>query len=370
MPRVSPSDIAQTSRANAVPSLRVAFLRHSLLSRGGDKMIVAHANHLAERGHQVSILTNRVDTVFPLSPAVSVSALRWGGKLGTLLAAAGRYPSVDVIIADIVALASLLGIRNRRRLVYFAQDYDEAYYRHRPMQWMVRALYWFGLSVRRVPVIACSDRLADLFARRFGAEVSVVHHGTDLRQFYPDPDPELVRAKQGRRAVVIQARRDYRKGLDVGLKALRKLSESNELDGVEVWAVGGELAGREVPCGLRNLGLLDAGRLRRVISAADVLLYPSRHEGLPLFVLEAMACGCAVVTTTAVPCAEDGRNALVTAVGDVSGLATRLTAVLRDSALKTRLVAEGFETARTFSLERSQRGFEGYLVGLVSKSRV
>lgn len=370
MPNVCPSDIAQSTLPVVAPSLRVAFLRHSLLSRGGDKMIVAHANYLAERGHKISILTNRVNTVFPLSPSIEVMPLSWGGKMGTLLAAAGHYHGFDVVIADIVALASLLSLQNQRRMVYFAQDYDEAYYRYRPMQWMVRALYWFCLNVMHVPVIAVSDRLAEVFSRRFGAAVSVVSNGIDPRQFYPDRVPELAEAKKGGRAIVVLARRDYRKGLDVGMDALRKLSETDGLEGIEVWAVGGELAEREVPCKVRNFGLLDAERLRQVMSAADVLLYPSRHEGLPLFVLEAMACGCAVVTTTAVPCAEDGRNALVTSVGDGSGLANRLAMVLRDPALKARLVSGGLDTAKAFLIEASQRRFEERLTKLASKSRV
>lgn len=367
MPSAYSLDRTQSRLPNVGPPLRIAFLRHSLLSRGGDKMIVAHANYLAERGHEVSILTNRLDTVFPLSSSIKVKPLPWGGKLGTLLSAAGRYPYFDVIVADIVALTSLLSIRNQRRLVYFAQDYDEAYYRYRPMQWMVRALYRFCLNVMRVPVVAVSDRLADVFSRRFAATVSVVSNGIDPRQFYPDPDAELLDAKQGGRAVVMLARRDYRKGLDVGMDVLRKLGETDELEGVEVWAVGGEIAEREVPCRVRNFGLLDAGRLRRVMSTADVLLYPSRHEGLPLFVLEAMACGCAVVATTAVPCAEDERNALVAPVEDVPGLVDRLGLALRDPTLRARLVLGGLDTAKAFSLEVSQRRFEGHLTGFVSQ---
>jgi glycosyltransferase involved in cell wall biosynthesis len=58
-------------------------------------------------------------------------------------------------------------------------------------------------------------------------------------------------------------------------------------------------------------------RLRRHYSVASVLLYPSRYEGFALPPLEAMACGCPVVTTRvgAVPeYAVDGRNAFVSSL--------------------------------------------------------
>ena len=48
------------------PAMKIEFFRHSLLSRGGDKMIIAHAGYLAEQGHEVTILASVVNTVFAI----------------------------------------------------------------------------------------------------------------------------------------------------------------------------------------------------------------------------------------------------------------------------------------------------------------
>jgi glycosyltransferase involved in cell wall biosynthesis len=92
-----------------------------------------------------------------------------------------------------------------------------------------------------------------------------------------------------------------------------------------------------------------------------VLLYPSRYEGFALPPLEAMACGCPVVTTRvgAVPeYAVDGRNAFVVEPGDVSAMARRVESLLRDRELATQFGAEGRQTAARFTTDAAGAIFE------------
>lgn len=44
--------------------MKICFFRHSLLNRGGDKMVVEYANYLTSEGHYVVILTNILNTIF------------------------------------------------------------------------------------------------------------------------------------------------------------------------------------------------------------------------------------------------------------------------------------------------------------------
>jgi len=48
--------------------MKVTFYRHSLFSRGGDRMVVEYANFLAEKSHAVVIYTNEFSTVFEINP--------------------------------------------------------------------------------------------------------------------------------------------------------------------------------------------------------------------------------------------------------------------------------------------------------------
>ncbi|MPN47867.1 D-inositol-3-phosphate glycosyltransferase [bioreactor metagenome] len=78
----------------------------------------------------------------------------------------------------------------------------------------------------------------------------------------------------------------------------------------------------------------------------------STYESFSLPVLEAMACGCAVLTTRnkgVLSYAEDGDNCLFIQTRDPCDIARKLLSLQEDTALFTRLCAKGMETAARFS---------------------
>jgi glycosyltransferase involved in cell wall biosynthesis len=99
------------------------------------------------------------------------------------------------------------------------------------------------------------------------------------------------------------------------------------------------------------------------IAGADVFALASRSEGLPMVLLEAMACGVPVVSTDCPGdgpsfALEDGRAGLLVPVGDVPALALAILRVLSESPLRDSLVAKGHERVRDFT---PQRVAEAYL---------
>ena len=91
-------------------------------------------------------------------------------------------------------------------------------------------------------------------------------------------------------------------------------------------------------------------------SAADLFAFPSFYEGFGLPVLEAMTCGCPVVTADNSSLPEvAGEAAVLVDAGDVPGIAEAMRRVLDDDALRQAMVARGFEQARRFSWEACAR---------------
>ena len=81
-----------------------------------------------------------------------------------------------------------------------------------------------------------------------------------------------------------------------------------------------------------------------LLAGCDVFCLPSRAEGLPLVVLEAMAQGKPVVATAVGGTPElvlDGETGLLVQPGDVAALRRALAEVLRDAALASRLGEAG-----------------------------
>ncbi len=88
---------------------------------------------------------------------------------------------------------------------------------------------------------------------------------------------------------------------------------------------------------------------------ATVFVQTSRHEGFCLTVLEAMACGCPVVTTNAdgnMDFCVDGRNCILVHQNDSDQLARVLDKLFSDSNLRERLRREGLRTAQNYGWDR------------------
>lgn len=345
--------------------MKIAFIRHSIFNRGGDRLILEYANYLAQKGHEVVIYVNFIDTVFTISPLIKVNYFVFRSKLWIAARAIFTKFPCDMIIPDIAAMAALLSIRNNRKIVYLSMAYDEYYYSSKLMRRLVRALYFYALRLRKIPVIAISHGLSRLFKTRFQVNVSVVPAGIDPKEFYPEPSRELLTGKGSRKAILIFVRGDYRKGLDIAIEILNNIVKTEIKDRAVIWTIGGRI---DVP-GLiiKNFGVVDLDTLRNVFSSSDVFLFPSRHEGFGLMVLEAMACGCAVVTTAAVPVVTDNKDALISAIGDVSGMTQKLILLLRDENLRGRLISEGYKTVKNYDLNNSKQEFEKVLLNLRAK---
>ena len=101
------------------------------------------------------------------------------------------------------------------------------------------------------------------------------------------------------------------------------------------------------------LGVVEFQRLPDVLAAADLVVYPSRHEGFGFPPLEAMAVGTPVVASTA-SCLPEvlGDAALLVSPDDLGALIAAVEAALSRPELRERLVAAGRRRAAGFTWDR------------------
>jgi glycosyltransferase involved in cell wall biosynthesis len=95
-------------------------------------------------------------------------------------------------------------------------------------------------------------------------------------------------------------------------------------------------------------GLLDLYR------RAHMFIHVSLSEGMPKVLIEALACGSAIVATDVGgvrATLEDGRAGLLVAPDDLDALVDAIRRVSDDAALRERIVARGHELARDLTLE-------------------
>ncbi|MBI3362361.1 MAG: glycosyltransferase family 4 protein [Chloroflexi bacterium] len=227
-------------------------------------------------------------------------------------------------------------------------------------------------SVRRATrVLADSEATrADLMElyRTPPEQITVLYSGVDAA-FQPIADPAALAAVRARCGLgdsafilsvgTLQPRKNY-------VRLIRAFAQSWFIDHCSLVIVGSRgwlydsIFAEVTRLGLEGRvlfpGFVADDDLPALYSAARAFAYPSLYEGFGLPVLEAMACGTPVVTSTA-SCLPEvaGGAALLADPRDVDGLAAALRRVCEDDNLRRTLIAQGRARAREFTWGRAAR---------------
>jgi glycosyltransferase involved in cell wall biosynthesis len=195
--------------------------------------------------------------------------------------------------------------------------------------------------------------------------VLTIHNGV--------PDEQRPGADRPRPGQLIGAigRLEHQKGFDFLIRALAQLErvtlvlvgEGSERRGLEELAESVGVADRVVWEGWSE----DA---RSYLGAFDVFVLPSRFEGFPLALLEALLARSAVVATDVGSVAEavrDGETGLLVPAEDPSALADAIRRLLADANIRRRLGSQGRQLVLDhFTADHMTRAFErlyGELLG-------
>ena len=106
--------------------------------------------------------------------------------------------------------------------------------------------------------------------------------------------------------------------------------------------------------GMKYLGEVPDSELPRLYSSAWAFVYPTHYEGFGLPVLEAMQCGCPVITSHDPAVTEVSGGAAIHA-GSVQEIALALKAVAGDPKLRQTMNAKGLERVKHFSWDLTAR---------------
>jgi glycosyltransferase involved in cell wall biosynthesis len=211
--------------------------------------------------------------------------------------------------------------------------------------------------------------------------IHVVPHGVD-RYLRPAPEEakRALREKLGlqRRYILFLGGITPLKNIGNLLRAFGRLARTHDVDlvlaGFKRWSFEEELAP------IAELGLADRVKyvgyvpdeeLAALYSAAECLALPSWYEGFGIPIVEAMACGCPVVTSSGRHAAPEvaGGAAVLVDPADPAAIADGLARVLDDPALRGELVAKGLVRGPQFDWDTTGRLTAEVIRSLVDAQR-
>ncbi|MGY1604120.1 glycosyltransferase family 4 protein [Geodermatophilus sp. SYSU D00815] len=257
----------------------------------------------------------------------------------------------------------------RSRVPVVTTLHDATFFTHPDVHIPVKRMFfrsWTKASLRRaarcvVPSYATLDELTRVTGGVRG-QVDVAHHGVDPCVFRlpTGGEKEAVREHLGLRARsyvaflgTIEPRKNVPFLIEGWRRAVADLPEPPALvvAGGRGWDTRIEDALASVPDHLEvHLpGYLPLDMLKGFLGGAEVVAYPSMGEGFGLPVLEAMACGAPVLTTTSLALPEVGGDAVAYTDATAAGIGAELAALLADGRRRAELSALAVERAATFT---------------------
>jgi glycosyltransferase involved in cell wall biosynthesis len=386
--------------------MRIVYLDFPINFGGAPQAMVYLARRLAER-HEVHVL-DAYGACAAYRQAVAEAGLSYsvlapeakrtyiGGRgLGRLWSALKQLPAFWRLRAQLIRKIRALDpdvilVWSVKPLTFVAlswrlRRYPSVLY---TMGWERRAGAWLrGLMRYRAAAVLAVSTASHAQLRQAGVPESKLHLGSmtiDMAGVQQAAGRGLERALPGAakrpRLLLMAARPDAAKGHLTAYRAIARLKKAGY--DPALWMSGRPAVGHndsfmhqlnaladelDIRDNVFHLGWIE--NMPALVQACDVALLPSRNEGFPRSILEAMVLRRPVVATPVggVPDSiKDGRTGLLIPVDDDAALADRIARLTADAEFRARLVEAACEFAHTaFGPDEYVRRIEGILESVV-----
>lgn len=333
-------------------------------------MVYAHAMALAERGHQVSVVSPEFLSGgllgWAMAQAIRLRDRLHGVQRSPYYQAPGvktlivptivdkHIPDSDVIIATGVQTAKWVRdlAATKGEKVYFVQSVETFVDPDATDTWN------YPLAK-----ISIADWITAEMEKRGHEVLGLVPNAIDPDEFALETPIE----ERGERVLALYHRHPVKEPnvLIEAIKEIRSTRPSVEFD-VFCARPPSHALPEYVNVHIRP----DIVTLRVLYNSASVLLHTSRIEGSPLVPMEAAVCGCAVVAAAnqgVQQYLEDGNTMRMVPIGDSQTMARAALELLTDETERVRIARSALEKVTSFSWEKSTSTLESLLKSVVGK---
>jgi glycosyltransferase involved in cell wall biosynthesis len=358
--------------------MRILTICHEYPPIGGGGATACRilAEALVRAGHDVHVVTSRMPDLprQELQAGVTIhrtACLRRARHYSTAAELASWLPAAFLTVSRLVRqrqydlihchfivpggiVAAALARRSRLPLVITAHGSDVPGYNPDRFALVHRLIApgWSRVIGMSAALTVPSAHLAGLLARQTEHPIHVIANPFDA-----GPPGAVERTDR----ILVVARLVERKGVQTLIAALEGLETGFEIvvvgEGPHLAKLQGLAQARTVEVSFT--GFLPREELSEHYARARIFAFPSIQENFPMVLLEAMAHGCAVITTEAAGCAEVvGDAALLVPPEDVEALRHAILRLTRDSRLTNQLAYRATQRVKEFASERIAAQFE------------
>jgi GalNAc-alpha-(1->4)-GalNAc-alpha-(1->3)-diNAcBac-PP-undecaprenol alpha-1,4-N-acetyl-D-galactosaminyltransferase len=362
-------------------TMRITLVISSLAAGGAERVLTSMANYWVERAHQVTLITvaSADDDFYKHHPGIRRIALGLAGHSPHAVAAgwnnfrrlkrlreAIRTSKPDVILsfidqANVLTLVASMGLGIP---VIVSERIDPRHHYLGPIWAKLRRM----LYPHAAAVVMQTDGVR-IWAERFlkSHMVHVIPNAVSVSPVLHNGSPDV---KRPGGMIAAMGRLEHQKGFDILLKAFARCVRKHSDWSLIILGEGGERNRLEALA--VELGITDrvsmTGQMQdpwKVLNGTDLFVLSSRYEGFPNALMEAMACGLAVISTDCPSgpreIIRDGIDGILVPPNDVAALAGAMDRLMADPAERQRLSAHAAEVAERFSTENIMDLWDGLL---------
>ncbi|MEM6612926.1 MAG: glycosyltransferase family 1 protein [Cyanobacteria bacterium P01_C01_bin.72] len=191
--------------------------------------------------------------------------------------------------------------------------------------------------------------------------IDVVYNGYDHNLFYPQPNPKIIQKYSLDKYFLYVGDMRFYKNLGRTLEAFERLPQQDckfvitgKKDDFFYPQIARQVAQLKASDRIIFLDYVPTADLPALYSQAQALVFASLYEGFGLPVLEAMACGCPVITSQATSIPEVGGDSVFYVNPyDVDSIVQGMQQILSNLELQTSFKHKGLARAKLFSWDKT-----------------
>jgi GalNAc-alpha-(1->4)-GalNAc-alpha-(1->3)-diNAcBac-PP-undecaprenol alpha-1,4-N-acetyl-D-galactosaminyltransferase len=376
------------SARSQVSKGRLTFIIYKLSAGGAQRVLTVLANELCKRGWSLTLLTfddGSEPPFFKLHPDIQYQPLalmreqgsRWKSfKINILRplflrkAIRESNPQAVITFIDLTNILTLIAMLGLKIPVIVSERVHPAF-SQMGKHWFLIRKWVYRLSVG---LVLQTQDMAGYFSTAMQKKIRVVPNPISV----PHNDVTLEAETHGKTLLAI-GRLCEQKGFDLLLEAFAPLCDKHPEWVLEIWGEGEQKDFLQARCdelGLQKRVVFPglAKEPYNILSKASIFVLPSRFEGFPNVLGEAMACGLPVVSfdcpSGPSEMIRDGVDGLLITSENIQALSNALERLMTSPELRESLGEQARNITERFSLDKVVQTWEDLIVEVINEPQI